>query len=369
MRAYDEMAEIERRLEWYSKPGKRNISENHYRDIRLFVAFLKNNPTEVNLFKEVGFLVSVGEGEGEEQLYWSKAKDIFLDAPYETTGLAELTAIHKKRKLWADYLEHLGKKVGREEFVSFLKSVGVMHEFTVTSADARRNIGIKSRWAGYETYTQINVDWTIQNIEEYCEAGNQTASCMIWMALLRANREVSEAKYRPNQQRDLEKAESQLVQQLKSCAWIPDLHGVFREPQDMTRDMLPTEFPYDDRNGLLTAIGFEETAKEASEEFKARDADAKKLGFGSATELEEALDLLKAKREGRIREVSTQERESPEQGTKDGPTGTNGEGGNNPVSQPRGPETIKRRSKFAGHATGWRSPNVSSLATYQLSDP
>jgi hypothetical protein len=47
VREYDERAEIERRLEWYSKPGEKTISENHYRDIRSFIAFLKKNPTDV----------------------------------------------------------------------------------------------------------------------------------------------------------------------------------------------------------------------------------------------------------------------------------------------------------------------------------
>lgn len=100
--------------------------------------------------------------------------------------------------------------------------------------------------------------------------------------------------------------------------------------------MLCKEFPYDDRNGLLTAIGFEEGAKEASEEFKARDADAKKFGFGSAKELQEALELLKAKREGRIREVSKDNLELPEEAVQidqnTPPAGATGESGTGSVS-------------------------------------
>lgn len=308
VREYDERAEVERRLEWYSQPGEKKITESHYRDIRLFISFLKANPLEAKLFKETGFLVAADET--QDQLFWSKPKDVFLDAPYETTGLGDLTAIHGKRMLWADYDEHLGKSVKREDFVFFLKAVGVFHELTVTQIGCWRNAKI-STWEGRFTQTGFNADWTIEDLEDYLSDQNQIASRLIWMAILHADSRVATAKYRPNQQHSLQTAESQLVQQLKSCAWIPDQSGTFQRPQDMTRDMLPKEFPYDDRNGLLTAIGFGERAKETSEEFRARDADAKKLGFESATEIEEALELLRAKREGRIREVTKEDVEQP----------------------------------------------------------
>ena len=107
----------------------------------------------------------------------------------------------------------------------------------------------------------------------------------------------------------------------------------------MTRDMLLKEFPYNDQNGLLSAIGFAEKSKLTSDEFRARDADAKKLGFVSATEIDEALELLRAKREGRIREVSTADFEQPKSGGYAGqttsPIGALSEDGNEPTSQPR----------------------------------
>lgn len=308
VREYDERAEVERRLEWYSLSEKRTINENHYRDIRLFISFLKTNPLEAKLFKETGFLVAAGET--QEQLFWSKPKDVFLDAPYETTGLYDLTAIHGKKMLWSSYEERLGKSVKREDFVCFLKSVGVFHEFTIHQIGCWRNTKI-STWEGRFTQTGVNVDWTIDDLEDYLSEPHPVASRLLWMAILHADSRVATAKYRSNQQYNLQSADSQLVQQLKSCAWIPDQGGNFKRPQDMTRDMLPKEFPYDDRNGLLTAIGFGERARETTEEFKARDADAKKLGFESATEIEEALELLRAKREGRIREITKEDDEQP----------------------------------------------------------
>ena len=337
VREYDERAEVERRLDWYSKPGEKSITENHYRDIRLFISFLKTNPLEAKLFNETEFLLAAGETQG--QLYWSKPRDIFLDAPYQTTGLRDLTAIHDKRMLWTEYQECLGKNLNREDFVWFLKAVGAFHELSVAEVGCWSNNKINT-WAGRSTHTGVNADWTIEDLGDYLSEQHRVASRLIWMAILQADRKIATAKYRPNQQHDLQTAESQLVQHLKSCAWIPDQSGTFQRPQDMTRDMLPKEFPYDDRNGLLTAIGFGEKSKETTAEFKARDAEAKKLGFESATEIEEALELLRAKREGRIREVSEEEVERPVGTTLVGqttlPTGATTKGSNGTMNQPHG---------------------------------
>ena len=119
---------------------------------------------------------------------------------------------------------------------------------------------------------------------------------MKWPVLTSARKEVSLAQYRSNGRERLLQVLSMLVQHLKAAAWIPGKDGVFRKPQDMTRDMLPDDFSYDDGNGLLTAIGFGENAKRQSAEHQEREAKAKEFGF-SAEELDE---LARAKKEGRL---------------------------------------------------------------------
>jgi hypothetical protein len=301
VREYNELAEIEARLARYSKDGANSISEKHYQDIRAFIAFLKGNPDSVILFKGVDFLLASEDTESE--LYWTNPADAFLDDPYESTGLGGLTAIHEKRKVWPDYLKHLGKSVGRDEFIYFLKTVGVAHRLEVTQLDTRDNKQIHQKINIRNN--GINIDWTIDKLEKYLKKKDPAASRLIWLSLLQSDRNVATAKYQPNQRHDLEEAESQLVQHLKSYAWIPDKSGNLYKPKEMTLKILPKEFPYDDQNGLLTAIGFGEKENESTEEFKTLKAFLKKMGFKSQKEVEEALKLLKAKHEGRIRVVST----------------------------------------------------------------
>ncbi|MDP4029670.1 MAG: hypothetical protein Q8P42_12000 [Gallionella sp.] len=50
---------------------------------------------------------------------------------------------------------------------------------------------------------------------------------------------------------------------------------------------LRKDFPYDDKNGLLSAIGFGGCAKERQEENRAKEESAKAAGFTSAKEMDE----------------------------------------------------------------------------------
>lgn len=86
--------------------------------------------------------------------------------------------------------------------------------------------------------------------------------------------------------------------------WIPTKTGEFRKPQAMNRDDLRDDFPFNNSNGLLTAIEFgKDTVIQAEEErkrkeqqndnFKQRDMFAKESGFESLDEMEDFADLAK----------------------------------------------------------------------------
>jgi hypothetical protein len=321
-------------LSWYAEPGAKTMQGNadHYRDLKLFINFVKKHPTEVKPFQGISFLLVINKS--DNKMYRNAPENVCLDAPYLTTGLGELASIHRKMEVLPDYTQHLGNEIESDDFVVFLKTVGAMHQLNVTKTDALRNANIHNR--GRERDSKINVDWTIEYLQSYLSGKNQTASRLIWMSLLGADKTVAVAEYRPNQRHGIQKVESQLVQFLKSCTWIPDAHGTFHKPQDMTRDMLPKEFPYDDRNGLLTAIGFEKSAREASDEFKARDAEARKLGFASAGEIAEALALLQAHREGRVQVVNKETGKSLEGISHGGPAVPLGDGRGGSSDDPAG---------------------------------
>jgi hypothetical protein len=317
VKEYDELAAIKRRLERYEGlAGKAaTLDEAYFRDIRAFIAFRKQNPqANASLFSDHAILVSEDK---HGCTIWSNPDDLVLDAPYEKTGLGELTAIHGKAPVWPQLLERLGKTVKLEDFVAFCKSVGVMSGLIIHECNAlewgndnkamtKEVERLGPRWVRKSRHA-IDQDWTIDALNQYLSAQSVDASRLVWLAAISAPAKAAKARWSPNAQYRTVEVESRLVQALKSCAWIPDREGTFHTPQDISQDKLPKDFPYDDRNGLLTAIGFGENVKKATESYRQRSAFAKEMGCASVEELEEALKLLKAKKEGRIREIAAVE--------------------------------------------------------------
>jgi hypothetical protein len=233
------------------------------------------------------FLLSQSE---DGTLYWRKPAQLCMDSPYLSTSLAELTGIHKKHVLWTASKDKLNESQFTD-FIGFLRAVGVMHGVSVSQAPLHSNPKVQDLWKGLYgtrgTHTGISEDYSISALDNYTKLQSISASRLIWQALIRADSRAAKARYRPNQQYQTREVDSQLVHHLKTCMWIPDKSGAFHKPQDMTSGDLRTDFPYDDRNGLLTAIGFGEQAIKQSAKYQARNEWAISEGFDNVNELEE----------------------------------------------------------------------------------
>lgn len=293
VRSYDAKAVIELKIARYDTEPEQ-IEDDHYRDIEQFIAYWKEHKSETSVFHCHSFLI--GEN-ADGSLHWRKPRDLCLDDPYEETGLAELSKIHKKYSIWSAYQEKLDAAT-REDFVAFVQAIGVIYDLKVfqlpsTSDNPHKDELRKDyRYGVKRTYSAIDEDYSISQISAYLSANLVSASRLVWGALIRADRKASKARFRPNQRYDTREADSQLVCALKQRAWIPDKSGAFRKPEELTKDDLRTDFPYDDRNGLLTAIGFGKRAKQQSEEYLAKNEAAKGIGFNSAEEAEELAKLV-----------------------------------------------------------------------------
>lgn len=292
VRPFDAKAAIELRLSAYYEPPE-EVERGYFEDIKEFIAYWKKNPTDADLFRNTRFLLGKSN---DERLFWSAASKLCLDAPYLGTGLAALTSIHEKMVLCPNYKDELNESQFKN-FVEFLKTIGVLHGLRIKSVSIYSNPNSQKLRQGFggtrETSTGINDDYSIDGLKQYLEMGSIPAARLVWQALIRADSRIAKARYRPNQQYKTREVDSQIVHHLKSSPWIPDKTGQFRFPQDMTREVLRTEFPYDDGNGLLTAINFGEHAKKHSEAYQARNEAAEKIGFDSVEEAEELAKLIK----------------------------------------------------------------------------
>lgn len=128
VRPYDLKASVQLRLAHYENPPKQ-IEDNHYEDLKLFISYFKKNPLEQSIFRNRTFLLGISGG---DKLYWSKLDELCIDSPYIETGLAELAiaTIHQKRPVWPGYQ----KKISKQEFndfVEFLKASAAMKVFSL----------------------------------------------------------------------------------------------------------------------------------------------------------------------------------------------------------------------------------------------
>lgn len=297
VRPFDAKTVIELRLGYYDNPPDQ-VVDAYYKDIAQFIAYWKQT-ADADLFKKHSFLLGVNT---KGNPCWRKPSQLCLDGLYEETGLAGLSKIHGKYPIWGAYKEKLPDST-LKDLIAFVKAIGVMHDLKVERIKSYNNPHANELKHDYHrsgvrwTNTAIDEDYSISGIEQYLAAQFVLASRLIWDALTRADRRSATARFRPNQQYPTRESKSQLVCHLKCQRWIPDKAGTFRKPEDMTKDELRTDFPFDDRNGLLTAIGFGERAKKLTEEYVSQNHKAQKMGFESADEAKIMAQLAQLIRE------------------------------------------------------------------------
>lgn len=294
VRSFDVRTSIKLKLERYENPPEQ-IEAIYYEDLNIFISYWKKNPSEVSLFKSKTIFLGSSRGGG---LYWLKAEQLYIDKPYIETGLGELNAIHGKYSIWTRYRDAFNENQ-LNSLVEFLKATGAMSVLKVSHTGLHENPHSRELWKDYfnnrtrDTNTGISEDYSIDGLQKYLAHDSISCSQLVWNALICGESKFAKARYRPNQNYPTREADSQLVHHLKNNAWIPNKQSEFCKPQDMSRDELRNDFPYDDRNGLLTAIGFGENARKRSEEYQTKNKKAQEMGFESAEQAAKFAELAK----------------------------------------------------------------------------
>jgi hypothetical protein len=299
VRPFDEKAAIEWRLSKYQSPSL-EASADHYNDIKQFVEYWKKN-NDKTIFQQKRFLLDATKN-------WKKCLELCLDVPFIETGLAELVEVHGKSALWQGYKENLNENE-IQDFLDFAKNVGIMHKLEViklTDDAARKNPNTPNRSANWTSTGKCD-DYSIVDLEKYLSIKKLSASRLIWNAILAAQNVACNASFKPNQQYSVVNIDSQLIYFLKSHAWIIDSKDEFCTPRAMTHETLREDFPFDDRNGLLTKLDFGKNAKDAKqlEDWRKNHQDkneqerrqtiqnyAHDIGLNSIDELTEAARLI-----------------------------------------------------------------------------
>lgn len=283
--------------------SKSNNINEHINLIKKLIKYLHENKNDCDLIKDQKFLVL--DPLNEENLKFAYISDIYLDLPYINTGLTEIRKFHHKNLLSPIYKNMLSAEE-LKIFVEFLKNKGIFYKLVIkrtTTAFRDSNHPMWSWNKGSVTYYQVDEDYTIENLNDYILLKSRSISNLIWNALIEADYHVGIAKYRPNYRFNIECNNSILIYTLKENAWIPNKNDKFVTPQEMSIEDLPSEFKYDDNNGLLEKIGFGENKKKKIERekelsklndeiYKIKEEYAKDKGFDSVEKFENVINLV-----------------------------------------------------------------------------
>ncbi len=291
VREYGEKSLVELTLQKYKKfQTVPTDFEEHIRDIRLFLAYARTHSFSSDVLR----VDRLFYGEKGDAVFLASLPDLYLDEPFEKTGLKEIASILGKIPLSARY----AKVLTREEILSFAslaKHLGVCSCISVEKIplyyrDIRSKLYTKDH--GRVSIYGREDDFTIKNLNSILELKTVSSSLLVWNALIRAPREANFAYYRRTASSPTYTEESDLIMKLKAAAWIPDKDGVFHKPQDIIPSRLHDRFIYDESNGLLAAIEFGKNFYANQEIHQKQEEAAQQIGFESA---EEAAEIAKLK--------------------------------------------------------------------------
>lgn len=271
-----EREEIEAILKtYYTKEPENPTEKQRLQHIKRFIEWWQKEKDASIFAKYYIFLDASAK-------YYCLPQDVYLDKPFLETGLSVLFGNNDEEKyaLWDGYL-----KVKKTSFVDFAIAAGVVRKLIIEEQKIPRAHPDHSKLmegtyhVSWSRDYGINKDYKIENLKVYLKKVQNKISQIIWNTMCHAEPEVLQACYRPNSRYDTRSAPSTLVYHLKSQAWIPDKKGNFHKPVDISKEMLPSNFPYDDRNNWLTAIGFGDNIKKQQETYKQKLEWAKQLGI------------------------------------------------------------------------------------------
>lgn len=258
--------------QYYTSQNLRYTKDQNIRHLGKFIEFWKRNSADVGVFSNYYFLRV--ENNDETNTFLSLPKSIFIDEPYQNTKLSLIEKFFNKNRLWGGYIDEIKPK---KDFISFLKVLGI--------AESLKN-----------EYKQI--DW----FENTIKNKSKELSLLFWESMCLSDEDFKPFPYNSIRNEPHSNIAYKLIKDLSYYAWIPDKNGKFRTPQEMTRELLPDDFVYNNKNGWLSAIGFEVNAKKLSEneekkqaiqeqQRKDREKLAKDAGFSSFGEMEKAKEF------------------------------------------------------------------------------
>jgi hypothetical protein len=210
------------------------------------------------------------------------ARELFIDKPFRDTSL---TAVYGPTAPWAGMQKPLSRVYrdlpGIGDFVSALGGLTSLKVESSSTWDHPERDYLRQDF--YQRGTRwgdgTDIDWRLPGFDQLVARQDIAVALCIWRTASALEHDHLFAYFRHAKSYDMRERPSSLVLQLKSAAWLPDKHGVFRKPEDVTHDDLSTSFKVVNNTGWLEAIGFGAVERRRSVTFQEKRQAAVTAGI------------------------------------------------------------------------------------------
>ncbi len=301
VKPYDEKIIVRERLERYRNPC--GADEQHFDDIKWFIAFAKKYQKETEVFASFAFLLAKSD---IDDPIFQRSSGIYIAAPYAETFLQALfenevdssARLPKERlPLSTAYLEH---GIDPEAILDFAKTIGVYWRLEVNKCTTRANPDYTKLHSGevkkssHNDYGREDSDFSMPALVKLLSKPSRSSSLLIWKTMTEhVQLQHLEACYQHNNHSTHNTAPSQVVHQLRNAEWVMQKNGQFVKPSDANPSELPEGFSYDSGSAWLKAIGFGLNEEKKTLRYQALEDVAKSNGLSSAEELSEIVRMIR----------------------------------------------------------------------------
>lgn len=259
--------------------------KTHESDMRRFIAFVDKDNDASSLFGDY-YIFQRTDG------LWSQPDGLYLDAPYLETGLDAYYGPLGSDSDSAPLSDSYRSFDMCEELIPFARACGVVDCLEIAEVSCNDNPEreyLHSAPGSMFTNTGTDRDFVIPGLETAVESPSLELSLLVWNAVSNRSQDtrILKATYQYNQSNLPRQADSQLVHQLRTSAWVPQGENTFVQPSEALRDLLPDGFPFDPGWAWLDAIGFGAKTQQHAEQQHRNLEIATQLGFRDETALDD----------------------------------------------------------------------------------
>lgn len=247
----DMVSEVQHALRKYSEDDQIKPSDN-IDHIKLFIQFFieQGKSFDQKQFRNVQFIIN-----SDNELCLPES--ILVDTPLEKTSLQLF--INDEYKLLHDIYTKAENNIDKSNLSRFLRAIGCWFTIPIVKVNNDYNIKLKLGSYARETEYGVNENYRFEIIQPF-EIPELKTSKIIWDYFISLNdSKYFTATYRANGTSETKTCDSDVIETMKTNAWIPDKDGNFCKPGNIIVKDLHPDFKFNDKNNWLTKIGLRES--------------------------------------------------------------------------------------------------------------